>query len=273
LSKLLLLKLTLAPALVATASLLGRRYGRPVSGALIGFPIVAGPVLYFYAAEQGPDFAARAAISTLEAMLSLCAFCLAYAWRGAASRPVFDPDLGQDTGGASAWSCLVAGYVAFSASTVALNYVEGGLVKSTLWAVCGLFLTSRSLPRFEENSTPVGPGPWDLPARLASTAALVLTLTYLADRLGPRLSGLLTPFPVATTVLVVFAHLEGGIAAASSVLKGFLPGLYGFTAFMALFAACVPRLGLVPAFGIGLAGVTLTQTLLIRRMRQDPTKL
>src|SRR3954465_7099493 len=73
------LKLTLAPALVGGASLAGRRFGPQVGGWLIGFPVVAGPVLWFYAREQGAAFAAGAAAGTVLGVLSLCLFLAIYA--------------------------------------------------------------------------------------------------------------------------------------------------------------------------------------------------
>ncbi len=57
----LTLKIVLVPCLVALASLLSRRYGPAVGGWLVGFPLVAGPILFFLGmkavvpAHMGPD--------------------------------------------------------------------------------------------------------------------------------------------------------------------------------------------------------------------------
>src|SRR5205814_8713964 len=79
-STLLLLKLTLAPALVGAARLAGRRFGARVGGWLIGFPVVAGPVIWFYAHQEGGAFASRAAAGTLLGLLPLSLFLLVYAF-------------------------------------------------------------------------------------------------------------------------------------------------------------------------------------------------
>ena len=70
-SLVLFLRIVLAPALVAGASLLGRSFGPRVSGWLLGFPVVGGPVLWFYAREQGAQFAAWAAAAPWLGLLSL----------------------------------------------------------------------------------------------------------------------------------------------------------------------------------------------------------
>src|SRR3954451_10071661 len=104
-SALLLLKITLAPALVGTASLAARRFGPRVGGWLIGFPVVAGPVLCLYARQQGTDFAARGAAGTLLGVVSLCVFLLVYAWT--ARRLAWFPT-------------LLLGWLSFVAATVPL---------------------------------------------------------------------------------------------------------------------------------------------------------
>ena len=55
-------------------------------------------------------------------------------------------------------------------------------------------------------------------------------LTASAGALGPRLTGLLAPFPLYAAVLTVFAHAFDGGDAAASVLRGLLLGLFAFAA-------------------------------------------
>ena len=59
------LKLLLAPLLILLATLAGRRWGPAVGGWLAGLPLTSGPVSLILALEQGPEFAARAALGTL----------------------------------------------------------------------------------------------------------------------------------------------------------------------------------------------------------------
>ena len=53
----LLLKLTLAPALVALATYVARRLGPRAGGMVSGIPVVAGPIVLIYAIEHGDRFA------------------------------------------------------------------------------------------------------------------------------------------------------------------------------------------------------------------------
>src|SRR4051794_17403490 len=76
----LLMKIVLAPGLVAATTLAARRWGALVGGVVGGFPAVVGPILVAIDAEHGDGFAARAAAGALAGLLSLTAFVVAYGW-------------------------------------------------------------------------------------------------------------------------------------------------------------------------------------------------
>jgi hypothetical protein len=97
---------------------------------------------------------------------------------------------------------------------------------------------------------------------MAATAALVVGLTGLARLMGPGLSGLVTPFPVATTILVVFAHRLGGAEGVTAVYAGFLPSLYSFACFCASLACLLGRTTLIAGFAAAL-GLTLACQLVV----------
>jgi len=216
----LLLKITLAPALVASASLAGRRFGPRVGGWLIGFPVVAGPVLWFYAREQGAAFAAGAAAGTVLGTVSLCCFLATYAW--SATR------LGWQ-------ASALLGWLAFAAATFVLQQAPSPpLGVRLLAAFAALLVTGHTLPRLPAGP-PVPRPRHDLALRLLATAALVVGLTGVAGLLGPSLSGLITPFPVATTILVVFAHRE---APSLSVKAALGEAAAGFAAAGAAGSGC-----------------------------------
>src|SRR3954469_8268021 len=77
---LLVLKLTLAPGLVAATTLAGRRWGPRMAGWLGGLPVVVAPILLALALEHGRAFAAEAAAGALISLLSLTGFILVYGW-------------------------------------------------------------------------------------------------------------------------------------------------------------------------------------------------
>jgi Ca2+/H+ antiporter len=75
----LALKLTLAPALVALATVVARRLGHRAGGLIGGLPVVAAPIVLIYALQHGAGYAARAAQGTVLGIVSLVGFSVVYA--------------------------------------------------------------------------------------------------------------------------------------------------------------------------------------------------
>jgi len=230
---LLVLKIVLVPALVGSVSLAGRRWGPRAAGLLTSFPIVTGPALLFFAIEQGAAFAAEAARGALAALVAVAAAGLAYAW--SALRAPW-------------WASLPASWCAFTALTLCVHAWHPGAVAGLAMS-CASFvavpwlLPERIGPERIAGARAAPHSVWDLPLRMLSAMALVLTITELADRLGPALSGVFTPFPVALTVLLAFTHARDGAASAIRFLRGFLTGMWSFAAFCFVAALAMVPLG------------------------------
>ena len=266
-----LLRLLLVPALVAGVTLAVRRWGPAVGGWLAGLPIVAGPILVFYALEQGSRFAAAASAATLAGLIGTVAFAIAYAG-GAARLPWY--------------ACMIIGWTVYAAMIVALHALRPALsvsfvvlVAATLFGRAMLrrvrsaepgLRTEAAEPGLRTEAPEPGPShayvgrvppkadppglptdayvgrvpPRDLITRVIATATLVLVLTGLAARLGPAWSGLLSAFPVLTTIVAVFSHTQRGAAAVVAFLNGYLEAIVGFGLFCLVMARTIERVGL-----------------------------
>ena len=61
----LVLKLVLAPLIIGSASLAGRKWGPAVSGWIVGMPLTSGPVIFLVALSHDVGFAANAALGVI----------------------------------------------------------------------------------------------------------------------------------------------------------------------------------------------------------------
>jgi hypothetical protein len=248
----LVLKLLLTPALIGLASLAGRRWGLGVSGWLVGLPFTSGPIALFLALDHGAAFAAVAAAGTLAGGISQAAFCVAY---GRLARRWRWP------------TALFGSSLLFAASTAALQHLDLPLIPLTLAVLAVLAVALRLMP-------PTGEAPaaslprWDIPARMALATAFVLLLTGFAPALGPRLTGLLAPYPLYAAILAVFAHQLQGSSSAAGVLRGLLFGLFAFAGFFCTLAALLERGGIALAFAAGIAGSLAVQAGSLWMLRQ-----
>ena len=255
----LALKLVLTPALIAAATLVGRRFGPSISGWLVGLPFTSGPVSLFLALEQGTGFAAAAAAGSIAGVSASAVFAVAYA---AMARRFAWP------------ASLVVASLAFAAAVLLLRAapLDSGLPLPLLALYAGGVAAAiagiRLIPPPRALDAAPEPPRWDLAVRMVVATALVVIITSAAPLLGPQLSGLLTTYPVYAGVLAVFAHAQRGGAAAAQVVRGLCYGILAFATFFLAIGALVDRAGIVPAFGTAVAGAILVQAVTLTRIRK-----
>ncbi|MBI4897315.1 MAG: hypothetical protein HY827_02990 [Actinobacteria bacterium] len=251
----LVAKLLLAPALIAGATIVTRRHGARLGGLIATLPAAAGPILLVIALQQGEEFAADAASGALLGVISLDAFIVVYC------------GLAMRVGWALA---MVAGWLAFVAGTATLSSVTAAPVVELAMAFAANVVTLFALSRIEragdgsragaETASDDSADPsWDIPMRAAAAVAMIVTITALADRLGPRLSGLLTPFPIIATVLAVFTHAQDGGIAAARMMRAFTGGLFAFAMFFFTLLVTLRVYGTATAFSLALVATLATQ--------------
>jgi hypothetical protein len=244
----LALKVLLAPLLVVASSLAGRRWGPRVAGILVVLPIVAGPILLILYLDHGSSFAAAAARAATLAIVPLALFALIFAY------------LSRRHG----WLLTLAtSWVVVFLADLALSLVAVPAGVALLLALLALHGAGALLRRLDRPSPPPVPTPWwDLPARAIATALLVLLVTGLAGLLGPALTGVLAPFPIALSVVCAFTTAQAGHAGVLALLRGIVPGLDGFALFCFLVAVLINRVGAVAAFGLATAAAVAFAILL-----------
>jgi hypothetical protein len=224
----LALKLFLAPALIAVATLAGKRWGPAASGWLIGFPIISGPINFILARQDGIPFAVHSAVGVLGGQVSMCLFCAGYIY---AARKL------------PWWLSAPLGILAFTISALLWNAYTLPLLP-TFAVLAGVILLFSRLIRPENIQLKPIRAWWDLPARMFTAMLFVTVLTTFSPKLGPELSGLLSAFPVFGTILSTFTHAQQGGRAAGQLLRGTIVGSFGIASFYLVIGLLLPLLGL-----------------------------
>jgi hypothetical protein len=254
-TSLLVFKLILTPLLIAVVSLAGRRWGPAVSGWLVGLPLTSGPIALFLALEYGPAFAAHAATGTLLGSLALTAFAVAYVRLARHRHWAFS---------------LLGSWIAYLLVAAVLNLVFLPPVPAFAAVVLAM-LGALYLVRTDRTgaSTPrTAPAPrWEIPLRMVVATAFVVGLTALAERIGPQWSGILSTFPLFTTILAVFAHRFLGSAGAAQVGGGAISGAFSFAVFFLAVAALLEPWGIIPAFSVATGAALALHSASLRFVR------
>jgi hypothetical protein len=250
----LTLKLIMTPLLIASVTLVGRRWGAGVSGWLMGFPLISGPVSVFLALQYGRDFAARAALGTLGGQASVCVFCLAYCL------------ISRKAG----WQVsAVTAIAAFFAATFLWNAASLPLMPTVIIDVIVVVLILLVIPRRQTPEGAVTTPRWDIPTRMLVATAFVVGLTTFAANLGAQLSGLLSPFPTFSTVIAVFTHHQQGADTASQLLRGVVVGTFSFLCFFLVVAVLLPVVPMVPTYLAATAASVGVNSLALRFVRRS----
>ena len=232
------LKVFLAPSLIAAVTLAVRRWGATVAGVLIGLPLISAPVVFVLTLEHGTAFGAQSAVGVLVGLVPLATFYLVYGLL-APRRP---------------WLvCAAAAWCAYAVVALGLRGVTPGAGPAFVAALAFLGLVLVLLPAPMDGSPPPPAPPWDIPLRMLTATAIVLTLTGLARTLGPRLSGLLAPFPVNGAVLSIFTQRLEGPSAAGRLIRGMVLASFTFAAFFLVLAERLDRWGTPATFGVATA--------------------
>jgi hypothetical protein len=229
----IVLKLVLAPVIIGSASLAGRKWGPAVSGWIVGLPLTSGPVIFILALSHDAGFAANAALGVISGGLSLVAYTLTYAWLARRFR----------------WYiALLGSLTVFVISTTLLQNLIFPLIPIFLIVCAAIALGLMLMPKGEPEEGDAKPGIWDIPSRILIGTSFILLITGSASFLGPRLTGLLTTVPLYVTILAIFAHRHQGPAAAAHVLRGLLYGLFAFAGFFITLGSLIEWAGVGPSF-------------------------
>lgn len=236
-----LLKLALVPLAVWLASLAARKWGHAVSGYLGGFPLIGGPITLFLAIDLGPEFAAKSALVTMAAVAGQAAHLTTFSFVGRRAGVVAGLLAGWCLyglvgGGAGQLVVAVAGV---SAPLVALAFAAGGLLIAFL-----------VLPRPAGAASMPAIPPVELWLRLGAALALATAILLGAQVLGPVVSGILLSVPITGSIMPPFTLALYGPDALARLLRGFVTGLTGFTAFFLVVSTTLVPLGIAAAFGL-----------------------
>ena len=239
------LKLILAPIIIGSASLAGRRWGPAVSGWIVGMPLTSGPVIFFVALSHSAAFAANAALGVLSGGLSLVAYALTYSWLATKFR----------------WQISITGsLLVFATSTTILQNFTFPLLPVFFMVAAVIVLGLRFMPNDTVvNESETKPGKWDIPIRILIGTSFILLLTGVAPLIGSRLTGLLTTIPLYVTILAIFAHRHQGPAAAAHVLRGLLYGMFAFTGFFIVLSLLIEKTSLAVSFGAAVSTALVIQ--------------
>jgi hypothetical protein len=253
--ELLLLELVLAPSLIVVGTLAHRRWGPRAGGLVIGLPITSLPLLLLVDLTDGPRFAVATAGAGLAGVVAQT--LALYVWAVELRRRRTGPAL---LAGLVAFGGLVAGLTVLPPLPAVLA-AGGGLASLMLalrrWPAAPPAAASPDTAPAPARSA-LSPGS-DLVLRLALAAAFTVLIGHAAGVVGPRLSGLVSAFPVITVVMGFLSSRSEGSVAASALLRAVARGSFPSVTALLVLALVLPTGHVLLAFLAAVLAAVVTQ--------------
>lgn len=129
------------------------------------------------------------------------------------------------------------------------SLVSGILANAVAFAICLPLMN-----RFSDVKMPlITRRRYDIPVRAALVATLVATVVTLCSWVGPTISGIVAPFPVALTSLMLILHPRIGGPSTAAVIANGGWGLMGLGIGFGVIHAAALQLSSAAALGLALA--------------------
>jgi hypothetical protein len=216
---LLVLRIAIAPLIVAAGTLVQRRFGNAIGGLVIGLPLTSLVLLWLVALQHGSAFASSMSGAILIGTTSQ----VAVIWVYAALAPRISPAL-----------AMAAALGTFVLGIGVLNVVNVSVLFASVLAAAGFAVALYWWPY-----TDFGPqesGRYRLVLRIIISASFTLFLVVSAGRLGPGFSGLIAALPMMSLLMAYLTHRELGANASAQFLHGVTKGSFAYVASMYVLA-------------------------------------
>ena len=247
-------KLALIAATVLAASLVAGRWGHAAGGWLAGLPMIGGPIVGLLMLDIGAERGRETCLATLRCHPALVAYLVTYAW--AARRWRWPACLGAALGV----------FFVLGGLLVAIDGPEWGVVLlSVLAVVAGTWAAGRvsaGLPVPARVTLPRA----ELWSRVAAAVAMAAVVIGGSASLPVAAAGLLLAVPISGLILPCFTLPRHGAAATVALLRGFVVGQIGFSAFFVAMLALLPALPGALAWTVAMLAAAATPVA-VQRLR------
>lgn len=247
---LLFLKIAVSALSVLILGFIADRGNPRLAGILTGFPIGTAIVVSFIAIENGPVLASQSSLYSLAALSINPIFAYAYFVIGSRLPGEFSFKTNL------ALALIVYFVVAAGVANISWSFISATLFLLATTIIVNFLL--RTIPASaKSNSVTATPGV--LFVRMLLAALVVVAVTEMLDLVGPRWSGVFSPFPVTLVPLLVILHSNHGRSAAFVMIKGFGVSFLSTGIYLACVTKLFPDLGVLYAtlIGFGCAGIYL----------------
>ncbi len=262
---LLLAKILVSVLLVLGLSWIAEHVNPRVAGILSGMPLGAVLITFFVGLELGPEFSTTSALYAIPSIISTIAFALGYYFTSRIESRL------------SPLLCSVAGLICYFLVASGLYTITFDLLLGVVCSLTCLIIFAYAFHSREQNKVQEKPQmtPMRLMFRSGMAAAFVVTISTIADIVGPRWSGLLIGFPMTFLPFLLIIHITYSAAHVRTIIRNFPLGLVGLLIFLIAVNQTIPLYGVNLAIVLSMACSLCYLTLLglvLNRLKPAPAE-
>jgi hypothetical protein len=244
---LILIKIFVTITIVLALSIIAERLSPRWAGLLGGYPLGSALVMIFIGYQEGPHFAAQSALHTIAGLSANLAVFAAYGLV-LTLRPQ-----------SSSLTCAFFALLAFFGTSIPLSKIDFDLIGAIIFIIGVILLSIYAFKRFPEMkiTTAVRLGFGVTFIRAFMACFVVLSITGLANQLGPEMAGTLASFPSTVFPMIIIIHFTYGPAPVLTIIKYFPNGLGAMLSFAIVYALYIESFGLLWGTVVSFAAATL----------------
>ena len=251
---LLLFKFILTSIIVVALSFVAEYKSPKWAGIFSGFPTGTAIIFYFYALENGLEFAGESAIYNMVGLVAMQMFIFCYYLSGLVAKKfkiIF-----------SIWG----GMTGYAVTIILLSRFSFTPALAVIVPLISILIFKMLFQKIDASKIDVKIKPtWKVILGRAGLAALTISLiTSIAELVGHTWAGLFSAFPTTLFPLLLIIHFSYGEHYAHSIIKHVPDGLVGLLIYSLTIYLSYPHFGLY--FGIFLAFLGALVYLLIYQL-------
>lgn len=233
LEALFLIKIGVTIIFVLMLSLLAEFLSPKISGIFSGIPTGTAIILFFYALELGPDFAAESSVFNLAGMISLHVFILIYYL------------VSRSLNGKSIILSSIAAMLGYFFAIALIKQFSFNIFSAALFSIASLILFSylfRKIPDAKilarkKLSFSV------LLSRALIASSIILLITFIAKIIGSKWAGLFSAFPTTVFPLMLIVHLAYDKTCVHTIIKNVPKGQWSTLIYVVTVFLAYPSIG------------------------------
>ncbi len=230
---LILTKIAVSICFVLILSIIAENCSPAIAGFFSAFPTGTAITLFFIGVEQGSYVSGEAAVYNITGIFAMLSFLLGY----------YLINIGNNY--TKTFFSTISGVIFYTTAVFVIQLIKFNRISAVLFAVFSVLIFYFLFKKID-NTTITSRVKLTFPIivlRSVLAATIILSVTYAANFVSPKLSGLLTAFPTTLYPLIIITDITYKRANVNAIIKNVPSGFVSLILFSLVVSFAFPHFG------------------------------